>query len=45
VHTLNGTACALGRTIIALLETHQQADGTVAIPPALQPYVGAEWIG
>jgi len=41
VHTLNGTACAVGRTIIALLETHQMADGNVAIPPALQPYFGA----
>jgi seryl-tRNA synthetase len=45
VHTLNGTACAVGRTIIALLETHQRADGSVAVPPALQPYVGAERIG
>jgi seryl-tRNA synthetase len=45
VHTLNGTACAVGRTIIAVLETHQQADGTVALPPALQPYVGCERIG
>lgn len=40
VHTLNGTACAVGRTIVALLENHQQADGTVKIPPALQPYTG-----
>jgi len=44
VHTLNGTACAIGRTIIALLETHQRADGTVAVPPALVPYLGAEVI-
>jgi seryl-tRNA synthetase len=45
VHTLNGTAIAVQRTIIALLETHQQADGTVAVPEALQPYFGAERIG
>lgn len=38
-HTLNGTACAIPRMLIALLETHQQADGTVAIPEALQPYM------
>ena len=40
VHTLNGTACAVGRTIVALLENHQREDGTVAIPQALQPYTG-----
>ena len=40
VHTLNGTACAIGRTIVALLENHQQADGSVRIPQALQPYTG-----
>ena len=40
VHTLNGTACAVGRTIVALLENHQQADGTVSIPGALRPYTG-----
>jgi seryl-tRNA synthetase len=38
VHTLNGTAVAVGRTIIALLECHQRADGSVAIPPCLHPY-------
>ncbi|MBA2717371.1 MAG: serine--tRNA ligase [Propionibacteriales bacterium] len=37
--TLNGTACAMTRTILALLENHQQADGTVAVPEALQPYL------
>jgi seryl-tRNA synthetase len=42
VHTLNGTACAVGRTLIALLETHQRADGTVAVPAALVPYLGTE---
>jgi seryl-tRNA synthetase len=45
VHTLNGTACAVGRTIIALLETHQRTDGTVAVPEALQPYLGKDRIG
>ncbi|MDQ4145844.1 MAG: serine--tRNA ligase, partial [Actinomycetota bacterium] len=38
VHTLNGTACAVGRTLVALLENHQRADGGVAIPEALRPY-------
>lgn len=38
-HTLNGTACAVPRMLIALLETHQNADGTVAIPEPLQPYM------
>jgi seryl-tRNA synthetase len=42
VHTLNGTAIAVGRTIIALLETHQQADGSVVVPAALRPYVGLD---
>jgi seryl-tRNA synthetase len=40
LHTLNGTACAVGRTIVALLENHQRADGSVAIPEALRPYTG-----
>jgi len=39
VHTLNGTATAVGRTMIALLENHQQADGTVVLPEALHPYL------
>ena len=39
VHTLNGTACAVGRTIIALLENGQQADGSVVLPEALHPYL------
>jgi seryl-tRNA synthetase len=38
VHTLNGTAAAVGRTIIALLENGQQDDGSVVLPPALVPY-------
>jgi seryl-tRNA synthetase len=40
VHTLNNTALASTRTIIALVENHQQADGTVRIPEALRPYLG-----
>ncbi len=40
VATLNGTLCAMTRTIVALLETHQQADGSVRVPPALQPHLG-----
>ena len=40
VHTLNNTALASTRTIIALVENHQQPDGTVYVPPALRPYVG-----
>src|SRR5512132_807154 len=44
LHTLNGTAVAVGRTIIALLENHQQPDGSVQIPAALRPYLGAELI-
>ena len=45
VHTLNGTAVAVGRALIALIENHQQADGTVAIPDALRPYTGFEILG
>ncbi len=40
VHTLNGSGLAIGRTIVALLENYQQADGTVTIPDALRPYMG-----
>ena len=40
VHTLNGTAIAISRTLLALLENHQQADGSVRVPAALQPYCG-----
>ena len=42
VHTLNASGVALPRTIAALLETHQQSDGSVTIPPALVPYVGTD---
>ncbi|GMV50728.1 MAG: Serine--tRNA ligase [Nitrospirae bacterium] len=40
VHTLNGSGLAVGRTLVAILENYQQPDGSVAIPPALQPYMG-----
>jgi seryl-tRNA synthetase len=40
VHTLNGSGLAVGRTLIAVLENHQQADGSVAIPEVLQPLMG-----
>ncbi|WP_067430489.1 serine--tRNA ligase [Nocardioides jensenii] len=39
VATLNGTLCAIPRTIVAILETHQQADGSVRVPKALQPFL------
>ena len=40
MHTLNGSGLAVGRTLIAILENYQQADGSVAIPDALLPYMG-----
>ncbi|EMI16626.1 seryl-tRNA synthetase [Rhodopirellula maiorica SM1] len=45
VHTLNGTAVATGRAMIAIIENHQRADGSIAIPKVLQPWVGSEQIG
>ena len=42
VHTLNGSGLAVGRTMIAILENFQRSDGTVAIPEALQPYMGGQ---
>lgn len=42
VHTLNGSGLAVGRTLVALLENFQQADGSVAIPAALQPYMNGQ---
>jgi len=45
VHTLNGSGLAFPRTIIAILEHYQRADGTVEVPEALRPYVGADRIG
>jgi seryl-tRNA synthetase len=40
VHTLNGSGLAVGRTLIAILENYQQPDGSIALPPALVPYLG-----
>jgi seryl-tRNA synthetase len=45
VHTLNGTALAVGRTILALMENHQRADGTVDIPEALRTHTGFDRLG
>jgi len=44
VHTLNGSGLAVGRTLVALLENHQQADGSIRIPEALRPYLGGQQI-
>ena len=41
VHTLNGSALAVGRTLVAILENYQQENGSIAIPTALKPYMGA----
>ena len=40
VHTLNGSGLAVGRTLIAVMENYQNADGSIAIPEALRPYMG-----
>ncbi|HYP70899.1 MAG TPA: serine--tRNA ligase [Variovorax sp.] len=40
VHTLNGSGLAVGRTLVAVLENHQQADGSIKVPAALRPYLG-----
>jgi seryl-tRNA synthetase len=40
VHTINGSGLAVGRTLVAILENYQEADGTVTVPSALQPYMG-----
>lgn len=44
VHTLNGTAVATGRAMIAVLENHQQADGSIRIPEVLRPWMGKDYI-
>lgn len=44
VHTLNGSGLAVGRTWLAILENHQQADGSIKVPKALVPYLGTEKI-
>jgi seryl-tRNA synthetase len=40
VHTLNGTACAVGRTLLSVMENHQRPDGTLTVPEVLRPYCG-----
>ena len=40
LHTLNGSGLAVGRTLVAILENYQEADGSVTIPAALRPYLG-----
>ncbi len=45
VHTLNGTAVAISRAILAILENYQQADGSILVPEVLQKWVGKERIG
>ena len=42
VHTLNGSGLAIGRTWVAIVENYQQADGSILVPDALQPYLGAD---
>jgi seryl-tRNA synthetase len=41
VHTLNGSGLAVGRTLVAVLENYQEADGSVIVPEALRPYMGS----
>ncbi len=45
VHTLNGTALAVGRTLLAIMENFQAADGTVSVPEVLRPYAGFDRLG
>ena len=40
LHTLNGSGVAVGRALVAVLENHQNEDGSIAIPAALRPYMG-----
>ena len=44
VHTLNGSGVAVGRTVAAILENYQQADGSVVVPEVLRPYMGCDVI-
>jgi seryl-tRNA synthetase len=44
VHTLNGSGLAVGRTLIAVMENYQDADGSIRVPDALQPYMGMKKI-
>jgi seryl-tRNA synthetase len=40
VHTLNGSGLAIGRTLVAVMENYQQADGSIVVPAAVRPYLG-----
>jgi seryl-tRNA synthetase len=42
VHTLNGSGLAVGRTLVAVLENCQNADGSISVPEALRPYMGGQ---
>ena len=42
VHTLNGSGLAVGRTLVAVMENHQRADGSIEVPAALRPYMGGQ---
>ena len=44
VHTLNGTGVAVGRTLIAIMENYQQADGSIVMPEVLRPWMGKDQI-
>ena len=44
VHTLNGSGLAVGRTLVAVMENYQRADGSIAIPGAVRPYMGGQEI-
>ena len=44
VHTLNGTACAIGRTLVNLFEHYQRPDGSLAVPEVLIPYTGFDHV-
>ena len=45
VHTLNGSALGMSRTVAAILETYQQPDGSISVPEVLRPYMGIDRIG
>ena len=42
VHTLNGSGLAVGRTLVAVMENYQRADGSIEIPEVLRPYMGGK---
>ena len=45
MHTLNGTGIAVGRTLIAIMQNYQWADGSIAVPEGLRPFMGKDTIG